>query len=201
MEKTSHKLSLILAIIFSVLAAGFTAFVAISGPHVALPFNEFFYQLTKYLGPVPFILVAFYGFLFISQLLKRKSLKKIDRELLFLLFFYFVIFIVYILFEKVFVLNFRPVTLGGEVESSYPSSHTLFSVTLCLSAILLNKKYVAEKYAPLLNALLSILMVVIVVGRFLSGVHWLTDILGGVLFSLALVLIYSAIIKHRQKAE
>jgi undecaprenyl-diphosphatase len=37
-------------------------------------------------------------------------------------------------------------------------------------------------------------VVFMVVGRLISGVHWLTDIIGGALFSAGLVLMYRAII-------
>jgi undecaprenyl-diphosphatase len=50
--------------------------------------------------------------------------------------------------------------------------------------------------------LISILLIVAislftVIGRILSGVHWITDIIGGILISSSLVLAYYSAIKRK----
>ena len=53
------------------------------------------------------------------------------------------------------------------------------------------------------RAILGILVaftVFMVVGRLLSGVHWLSDIVGGVLLSAGLVTLYALAVKQRENA-
>ena len=84
--------------------------------------------------------------------------------------------------------------MDGVAEASYPSSHTLMSVCICGSAILINKKLFNNKISKILNVLSLILIIAIVVGRLISGVHWFTDIIGGLLISSALLMsFYTAI--------
>jgi undecaprenyl-diphosphatase len=97
---------------------------------------------------------------------------------------------VFLLFEKLSP-NFRPVLLDGVLEPSYPSSTTM--LVLCvLSTFALQmrariKNKILRTALPWSSALFAAFMVI---GRLLSGVHWLTDILGGVLCSAGLVLLY-----------
>ena len=150
-------------------------------------YNELWYKITKYSGLCLALPVAFFVILGFVQLVKRKSLKKIDRPLKILALFYLAVAAVYLVFDKLLIINYRPVLLGGELEPSYPSSHTLFAVTLCGSAILLVKHFLKLKYAKLVSFLLYVLMLVTIIGRLISGVHWATDILGGIFIGSALV--------------
>ena len=49
--------------------------------------------------------------------------------------------------------------------------------------------------APFLLTVISVFTVFMTVGRLLSGVHWITDIIGGILISTALVLFYTAAVR------
>ena len=161
--------------------------------------NMFFYQLTKYLGVIPFLIVAFYGLIGVKQLIEKKSLKKVDKRIIALGVFYVVVGLVYIFFEKV-VINCRPVILDGVIEPSYPSSHTMLALCICLSSILISKYYIKnEKIRKIVDYATIALMIILVVGRILSGVHWITDIIGGILISLALVSIYKASIQEEEE--
>lgn len=149
--------------------------------------NDMWCKITKISGYMLFLPVALFFLITFVQLFKRKSLGKIDRELKILVVFYLAVAAVYVVFEKFFIVNFRPVLMDGVLEPSFPSSHTLFAVTLCGSAMMLTKKYLELKHARLVNVLLFLLILVTVGGRMLSGVHWFTDIMGGIFFGATLL--------------
>lgn len=158
--------------------------------------NMLIYDITEWLGIIPLLVVMAYGLVGLMQLVKRKNVFKVDKEILILGGFYVVVAVLYVFFEKV-IINYRPVLIEGILEASYPSSHTLMSMCFCGSALILNKEYF-KKYVKPLNIFLIIIMVVIVVGRLLSGVHWFTDIIGGCLISLALVMTFYSIVENNK---
>ena len=98
-----------------------------------------------------------------------------------------------IFFEKV-VINYRPVLIDNILEPSYPSSHTLMSICICISSIMINKKLFRNNLADIENIISIIVMVLIIVGRIISGVHWFTDILGGIIISSTLVVLFYTIL-------
>ena len=161
--------------------------------HDALGVHMALYKLTQVLGYAVLLLVAAFALVGLLQLIQRKSLWKVDRENLTLGCLYVVVFALYILFEKA-IINYRPVIMPGELapEASFPSSHTMLACTVLGSAALLLKKYVKRKeLVKPLQTLCVVVMAVIVCGRLFSGVHWLTDIIGGVLYSAALLFLFS----------
>lgn len=90
--------------------------------------------------------------------------------------------------------------MDGVMEASYPSSHTLMTICLCGSAIIVNKVLFKNKFMKHLNIFAVVIILVTVVGRLISGVHWFTDILGGIVISAALLMsFYTAIyaINHK----
>lgn len=88
------------------------------------------------------------------------------------------------------IINYRPILVDGHLEASYPSSHTFLAVAVLLSAFYLFKKEKGIK--KIMSFLCLLVMSIIVVGRILSGVHWITDILGGILLGLSFVSFYIA---------
>ena len=101
--------------------------------------------------------------------------------------------ILYVLFDKI-ALNVRPVLENGVPEASYPSSHTMLSLVAFGSAAwLINRYFVEDRPRRILTVTALVLMVLTVAARLLSGFHWLTDIIGGLLISAALLAWFAAI--------
>ena len=164
-------------------------------------YNDTFYQLSKLLGYIPFLFIAFYGLVGLSQLVKRKSIQAVDKELLILGCFYILVGIVYVFFEKV-IINYRPVMFDGILEASYPSSHTMLGLTIGLSSLLISKEYIRnDKLCKTINIITWVVMISLVLTRLLSGVHWFTDIVGGVLISLLLVQVYRSSLELARKRK
>lgn len=158
------------------------------------------YTLTDWLGLVPIGIALGFAVLGLVQLIRRKSLLKVDRDILILGGFYIVVLAAYLLFETV-VINFRPVLIDGKLEASYPSSTTMLALCVLPTAMIQLKTRIRGDAVR--RAILGIFVaftVFMVVGRLLSGVHWLSDIVGGVLLSAGLVPLYALAVKQRKNA-
>ncbi len=157
-------------------------------------YHEGLYDFTEILGYLCFVPIAVFGLLGLWQMVQRKSLLKVDKDILLLGCFYAVLLAAYVLFEKL-VINYRPEFAGETVlEPSYPSSHTLlFGGVMATTVMQLLKRIrnSAVKWIAVCVAVLSAVLVVF--GRLFSGVHWLTDILGGMLLGTSLVWMYFAV--------
>ena len=148
--------------------------------------NMIWYHITDWLGLVPIFMAMAYALIGFIQLIKRKSIFKVDKEIIILGLFYIVVISLYIFFEKVIV-NYRPILMNGFLEASYPSSHTLMTICLCGSSIIVNKKLFNSRITKFMNVLSAVIIAITVIGRILSGVHWFTDIIGGILIGSALL--------------
>lgn len=157
--------------------------------------NMKLYDISEYLGYLPLLMAGLYGLFGLKQLITRKSLFKVDKEIFALGVFYVVVVAMYVLFEVV-IINYRPTLIEGELEASYPSSHTLMSLCICGSAIIINLLKYKGKYSKYINICSLILMLAIVLLRLFSGVHWLTDIVGGVVISSCLLYIFYSVISN-----
>ena len=152
--------------------------------------NWFFYHLTDWLSLISLGIVAGFGFLGLMQWIGRKKLCSVDRDLLALGGFYILVMLAYLLFE-VWEINYRPVLIEGILETSYPSSTTM--LMLCVmptAAMQLQSRIKNNTVKRWVLAGIFCFTTVMVLGRILSGVHWITDIIGGALLSGALVEIY-----------
>ncbi len=158
-------------------------------------YNQTLYDVTEILGLVTFLIIGFFAVLGLYQLIKGKSIKKVDYKILVLGCFYVIVLLFYVLFE-IIVINHRPVLIDGELEASYPSSHTMLSICVVTSAIVVLSEMLENRKALRLTIVVIgyALIAFTVAGRLLSGVHWFTDIVGAMLLSFALVMLfYSAL--------
>ena len=163
-------------------------FHTLTGVHFSL------YNITDWLGLVPIFVCIGFGILGLIQWIKRKSICKVDYDILVLGGFYIVTVAVYLLFESV-VINYRPVLIGGILEASYPSSTTILVMCVMPTAIMQFGSRIKNKMLRNIIAVTIISFIAfMVIGRLISGVHWFTDIVGGTLLSTGLVMLYRAII-------
>ncbi len=166
-----------------------TRFHALTGVHMGL------YTLTDWLGLVPIAVCLFFGAAGLMQMIRRRSLLRVDADILLLGVYYIAVILAYLVFEMVPV-NYRPIPIDGVMEASYPSSTTLLVLsvmpTLAFQANRRAKSGAVRMGATVFSVLFSAFMAI---GRLVSGVHWLTDILGAVWLSAGLCLLYrSAVI-------
>lgn len=155
--------------------------------------NMIWYHITDWLGLIPVFMAIVYAFIGLIQLIKRRSIFKVDKEIILLGLYYIIVIALYVFFEKV-IINYRPILMNGFLEASYPSSHTLMTICICGSSILINKKLFNNKITKVINYLSIIIITIIVVGRLISGVHWFTDIIGGILISSGLLMTFYSLL-------
>ncbi len=163
-------------------------FHKLTGVHMVI------YTITDWLGLVPIFICLIFAGIGLVQLIQRKSLFRVDYDIIVLGIYYIIVIFGYLIFEMI-PINYRPVLIDGFMEASYPSSTTLLVLsimpTLWFQAKRRMKNEVVLKYVCVLSALFSIFMLV---GRTVAGVHWLTDIMGSILLSTGLFLLYRAVV-------
>ena len=160
--------------------------------------NLGWYKVTNVLGYLAILIGLCFAAMGGLQLIYRRSILKVDKEILLLGALYVVTVIFYILFEKVIV-NYRPILMpdGEGLEASFPSSHPMLSCVILGSGLQLIKKYAQKSKTVqlVLTVVFAVMLALIVAGRLLSGVHWFTDIIGGILLSVALLNAWEGAVK------
>lgn len=134
-----------------------------------------------------------FGALGVYQWITRKSLKKVDKPLIALLIPYVLMGLTYIIFDYIFILNTRP---DGSGEPSFPSTHTMITATVFLTTAIILPKYIKQKaILALLDIVMLAFIVLVPVGRVLANKHWVSDCIGGLIFSVIFAIIYLIIVK------
>ena len=171
-------------------------FAALNGyVHERTGVNFPLYTITDWLGLVPIGVAFGFALLGLVQWIKRKSLLKVDRSLLVLGGFYIVVLAAYIFFEIV-VINYRPVLIDDYLEASYPSSTTMLVMCVMPTAMMqLRARIKNDVFRRCVMISIAVFIGFMVIGRLVSGVHWLSDIIGGALISAGLVMIYGSMLK------
>lgn len=165
--------------------------------HNATGTNMALYVITDWLGLVPIATALGFATLGVCQWVGRRSILKVDRSIISLGVFYIAVMSVYVFFEYA-VINYRPVLIEGILEASYPSSTTL--LTLCVMPTAEMQLRARIKNGILRRAAVSVILIFtafMIVARILSGVHWITDIIGGILLSAGLTSAYTAAAAER----
>ena len=158
----------------------------------------FWYKLTQALGLLAIAVAGVFAVTGLVQLIQRKSLLKVDKKILMLGVIYILVILLYALFEKV-PFNYRPVVLDPAegLEPSYPSTHTMLILTIFGTAVAVLGDYIKNaKLVLLLKIICLVIMALTIVGRLVCGVHWFTDIAGGVIISLFFINLYRDLTKE-----
>ena len=100
-----------------------------------------------------------------------------------------------VFFEK-YIINYRPIVMPGETapEASFPSSHTMLIMTVMIAVMIVSDKYFSKGLGVLVRVLCFVITLVTIGGRLYCGVHWFTDIIGGILLSATLLFLFAAVI-------
>ncbi len=167
---------------------GFAAFNLwfhkLTGVHMTI------YTITDWLGLVPIAVCLGFGMVGVFQLIRRRSLLRVDSDIILLGLYYTLVILAYLVFEMV-PINYRPILINGALEASYPSSTTLLVLSV-MPTLKFQMDRRTEK--PLVRSLTNTFTVAfsafMVIGRLISGVHWATDIIGAVFLSMGLFLLY-----------
>lgn len=155
--------------------------------------NMTLYTITDWLGLVPVFVGMSFGFLGLVQLIKRKNLLKVDFDIIILGVYYVIVVLCYLIFEMI-PINYRPVFINGFMEASYPSSTTLLVLGVMPTLIFQAKRRIKSNKIKKIICVITILFsAFMVVGRLVSGVHWITDIVGSVLLSMGLFHVYKGV--------
>lgn len=161
-------------------------FRQLTGVHMGI------YNITDWLGLVPVFTCIMFGGMGIAQSIKRRSLLKVDYDIIFLGIYYIIVIWGYLIFEMI-PINYRPILIEGVMEASYPSSTTLLVLGVMPTLIeQVNRRSESVIFKGTINAFVICFSVFMVLGRLISGVHWLTDIVGAIMLSLGLFCIYKA---------
>lgn len=152
--------------------------------------NLTLYTITDWLGLISIAICVGFGVLGLIQLIKRKGLFKVDKDILILGIYYVIVILMYLIFEMI-PINYRPILIEGRMETSYPSSTTLLVLSVAPTLSFEIHKRIKDRKIVILVDIVNISFALfMIIGRLLSGVHWLSDIIGSIILSSGLFVLY-----------
>ena len=170
-------------------------FHQLTGVHMTI------YTITDWLGLVPIFIASSFGVLGLVQLIKRRSLLRVDPDILLLGAYYVLVIACYLIFEMI-PINYRPVLIEGRMEASYPSSTTLLVLSVMPTLMFQENRRVSNAMIRKAVAVSVIAFsAFMVIGRLISGVHWATDIIGSVLLSAGLYMLYRSVVLYTYRSK
>ena len=159
------------------------------------------YHITDWAGVVAIFVAVAFAVLGLIQWIQRKHILKVDSNLLALGVFYIVVFGVFVFFEYRMI-NRRPVLINGYLEASYPSSTTMLAMCVLPTAMMQFRQYIRKMWLRnTVNILCGVFTAFMVLGRLVCGVHWFTDILGGMIFSAGMIFLYTGVMNMLKQNE
>jgi len=166
-------------------------FHELTGVHMKL------YTFTDWLALITvFVCMIFAGMGFV-QLIRRRSLWKVDKDIIILGVYYVIVILGYLIFEM-YPVNYRPIFIEGRMEASYPSSTTLLVLSVMPTLIeQVNRRMKDGLLRKTVKSSVILFSVFMVMGRLISGVHWFTDIVGAIILSTGMFFIYNASVNRR----
>lgn len=154
------------------------------------------YVVTDWLGLVPIFVCMTFAWVGFAQLVKRRSLFKVDCDIIILGIYYIVVIFNYLIFEMI-PINYRPILIEGRMEASYPSSTTLLVLSVMPTLVFqVNRRLTSEMIKKIICISAYVFSLFMVVGRMIAGVHWFTDIIGSVMFSVGVFYIYRSVVMY-----
>ena len=167
----------------------------LTGVHMTL------YTITDWLGVIPVFVCMLFGGIGLIQVFQRKSIFKVDLDIIFLGIYYVIVVSDYFIFEMI-PINYRPILIEGFMEASYPSSTTLLVLSVMPTLnFQVNQRIKNTPVRKMICIMTSIFSVFMVMGRLVSGVHWVTDIAGSIMLSFGIFYIYKAVVLLCKKEE
>ena len=171
--------------------------IGLSGINVTLRdsigISKLFYNISKVCGIIGIAAALGYVLQLALRALKKKTPGILSKTEWGIAILYFVTAILYVAFDK-FVVNYRPFIKWDETapESSFPSTHSLIAVVIFGSLYYMAEDYIKQELTLKITQMSCVILgILVIIGRLFSGVHWFTDVLGGIFLGLALLLTFT----------
>ena len=150
------------------------------------------------------VILAVFAILGFAQWISRKSIKKVDRQLLWMPLPLVLMAATYLICDKLLpkLFDFMPTRPNGSGEPSFPSTHVMVVATIFFVVTLALPKYIKSKTMRIfLELVMAILIGLTCIGRVLANMHSVVDVVGALAFAFIFSEIYHIVIKKRKKSN